>query len=107
MPKQKKLFEAAHLAGIWPCQKMSSSVMKIFVPVITFFKTHILVMRVMICKLDEIGVKAFLEPYPLLIEGVNVRKIGRCVSHLLTSPFEKGGLRGISRGLKSPLPPLC
>jgi len=28
-------------------------------------------------------------------------------SQPLTSPFGKGGLRGISQGLKSPLAPLC
>lgn len=54
MPKQKKLLEAAHLAGIWLCQKMSSSVMKIFVPLITFFKKHIFVTSVRSSKLDEI-----------------------------------------------------
>jgi hypothetical protein len=32
---------------------------------------------------------------------------GRFVVLALTSPFGKGGLRGISLGLKSPLAPLC
>jgi hypothetical protein len=32
---------------------------------------------------------------------------GRFIVLALTSPFEKGGLRGISLGLKSPLAPLC
>jgi hypothetical protein len=36
--------------------------MKIFVPVITFFKTYIHVTCVKNCKLDEIGVKVSLEP---------------------------------------------
>jgi len=36
--------------------------MKIFVPVITFFKTYVQVMCVKNCKLDEIGVKVSLEP---------------------------------------------
>jgi hypothetical protein len=36
--------------------------MKNFVSAITFFKTYIQVMYVKNCKLDEIGVKHFLEP---------------------------------------------
>jgi len=49
--------------------------MKFFVPVITFFKTYIQVMCVKNCKLDEIGVKVFLEPShtPLSPTGERVR----------------------------------
>jgi len=57
MLKIKGIFRFDVWRSICLCQKMSSSIMKIFVPVITFFKTSIHVIGVKTCKLDIIGVK--------------------------------------------------
>ena len=60
MLKLIKLLKTAGWKSVWLCQNLSGSDMKIFVPVITFFKTYTHVMGVKNCKLDEIGVKLFL-----------------------------------------------
>jgi len=41
------------------------------------------------------------------VPTILMRVCGRCALLTVTSPFGKGGLRGISLGLKSPLAPLC
>lgn len=45
---------------IWECRNLSSLIMKIFVSVITFFKTYIDIIGVKADKLEEIGVKMSL-----------------------------------------------
>jgi hypothetical protein len=56
MPKLINLLKTPRWTGIWLCQNLSGSVMKIFVPVVTFFKTYIYITGVKNRKLDEIGV---------------------------------------------------
>jgi hypothetical protein len=68
MLKLNKLFKTARWRSTWLCRNLSGSDMKIFVPVITFFQTYIHITGVKNCKLDEIGVKTYLEPFPLLKE---------------------------------------
>ena len=55
-----KLIEVLKIAcwkSSWLCRNLSGSVMKIFVPVVTFFKTYVRITGVKGRKLDEIGVK--------------------------------------------------
>jgi len=66
MLKLKEVFKTARARNIWLCRNLSGSIMKIFVPVITFFKTYISCKAVETCKLDEIGVKISLESYRTL-----------------------------------------
>jgi hypothetical protein len=61
MLKLKEIFKIARTRNIWLCRNLSGPIMKIFIPVITFFMASIHVTRVEDCKLDEIGVKISLE----------------------------------------------
>jgi hypothetical protein len=80
------IFRFDYWRGTCLCRKMSSSIMKIFVSAITFFKTSIQVIGVKSCKLGVIGVKMPLEPCQLIKEFMR-GKIGRLVPHPFLFPF--------------------
>jgi len=63
MLKLINISETACVGCIWECRNLSSLIMKIFVSVITFFKSHIRMVGVKAGKLEEIGVKMSLISY--------------------------------------------
>ena len=77
MLKIIKNFRFDYWRSICLCQKMSPSIMKIFVSVITFFKTPIHILGVKTCKLDIICVKMPLKPLLMNNRGIEELMWGR------------------------------